>query len=185
MYPLTDNKRAFYDVLEKDDSQKPIYALITLDANIKDLGMITRAIKLIVLLITVILVAIIAIGIASTYRVIILKRTVEIGTYRALGMKTNGVRMVFITEILLLLFTGFICGIVLALISSKIISLFNFAFIPAFDVFLKEGHLAPVYSLWNTLKYLFVIIVTTILIVLFTIQKLIRLSPVKALATTN
>jgi len=185
MYPLTDNKRAFYDVLEKDNSQKPIYALITLDANIKDLGMITRAIKLIVLLITVILVAIIAIGIASTYRVIILKRTVEIGTYRALGMKTNGVRMVFITEILLLLFTGFICGIVLALISSKIISLFNFAFIPAFDVFLKEGHLAPVYSLWNTLKYLFVIIVTTILIVLFTIQKLIRLSPVKALATTN
>lgn len=185
MYPLTDNKREFYDYLDRDDIEKPVYALITLDANIKDLGMITRAIKVIVLLITVILVAIIAIGIASTYRVIILKRTVEIATYRALGMKTNGVRLVFITEILLLLVSGFISGILLAFIASKVISIFNFAFIPAFDVFLSEGHLAPLYGIWSTLKYLCIIVVTTLLIVLFTIQKLVRLSPVKALATTN
>lgn len=185
MFPLTDNKQAFYDYLESWETEKPCYALITLDANIKDLGMISRAIKLIVLLITIILVAIIAIGIASTYRVIILKRTTEVGTYRALGMKTGGVRLVFITEILMLLITGFIFGIILALIGTKIISQFDFSYIPAFDVFLREGHLAPQYTFFGTIKYLFIIIVTTVLCVLFTIKKLSRLSPVKALATTN
>ena len=186
MYPLCNDKNEFYHALLDDKSvQKPLYGLITLDANIKELHMITDAIKLVFVLITVVLILIIAVGIGSTYRVIVMKRTTEIGTYRALGMKPEGVRTLFLTEILLLLIFGFIAGICLALIAVKILSLFNLSFIPAFDLFLSEGHLVPSISVLKMLEYLAIIIVTTMLSVLFTIRNIVHLSPVGALATTN
>ena len=79
MFHLTDDKQAFYAVLFDNVSPKPVYALITLDANIKDLQMVIKALSFVTLLITVILVSIIAVGIGSTYRVIVMKRITEIG----------------------------------------------------------------------------------------------------------
>lgn len=186
MYPLCEDKQEFYnDFYKIPKKERDLYGLITLDANIKELHMITDAIKAICLLITVILVLIISIGIGSTYRVIVLKRTVEIGTYRALGMKPNGVRTLFVMEIVILLLAGFAAGFILSLISTGILSCFNFSFIPAFDLFLSEGHLVPSISILDTLKYMTIITVTTLVCVLFTIHKIVHLSPVKALATTN
>jgi len=184
MFPLTDDKQKFYGVLFDDVTPKPIYALITLDANIKDLQMVIKALSFVTLLITVILVTIIAVGIGSTYRVIVMKRITEIGIYRAIGMNGTGVKKVFLFETFFLLFAGFVSGIVLAAIISLVVSYLNLSVIPAFDIFLTAGRLIPSLNPLKWVVLLGVIAVTTILSVLFTIRNVVHISPVNAFATT-
>lgn len=184
MFHLTDDKQAFYAVLFDNVSPKPVYALITLDANIKDLQMVIKALSFVTLLITVILVSIIAVGIGSTYRVIVMKRITEIGIYRAIGMKSSGVKKVFLFETFFLLLAGFICGVIFALLISLGVSYLNLSVIPAFDIFLTAGRLIPKIEPVKWLLLLGVIAVTTILSVLFTIRNVVHISPVNAFATT-
>ena len=183
MYPLTDSKLEFAHASEKQDSQ--MYALITLDANIKDLQMLIDALKAVVLLVVVGLVAIIAVGMGSTYRITVMKRITEIGTYRAIGMKPSGVRNVFFVEALYLLVAGFLAGLVLTCGITGLLSLFDFSFIPAFDIFLIEGKLRPCAEIVKSLLLFLIIAVTTILSLLFTIRNVVHISPVSALATTT
>ena len=184
MFPLTDDKQKFYNVLFDDISPKPVYALITLDANIKDLQMVIKALSFVTLLVTVILVAIIAVGIGSTYRVIVMKRITEIGIYRAIGMKSFGVKKVFLFETAFLLLAGFSCGVIVSLAISTAVSYLNLSVIPAFDIFLTAGRLLPKFNPMKWLILLGIISVTTILSVLFTIRNVVHISPVNAFATT-
>ena len=184
MYKLTDDKNQFFAVLYDEAAPKPLFALITLDANIKDLQMLIDAIKAIVILITIILMAIISVGIGSTYRVIVMRRITEIGIYRALGMKPEGIRTLFLTETFFLLLAGCTAGILLSAAATGILARFNFSFIPAFDIFLTDGHLMPQVRLAKIATLLGTIIVTTLLSVLFTIRSAVHISPVGALATT-
>ena len=185
IYPQTDDKNIFYDALLKDKTQKmPLYALITLDTNIKDLEMLIDALKTVVILITIILLAIISVGIASSYRVIVMKRITEIGIYRALGMKHSGVRKLFLTESFLLIIISFIASSMLSALICVTLAQFKLSFIPAFDIFLTEGHLLSKVKPIKLLLLLLVIIVTTLGSILFTIRKAIKISPVGALATT-
>lgn len=186
MYPLCSDKDEFYNALLYDKNvEKPIFALIPLDSNVEELQNFIDALRFIVLIIVAILIIIIAVGIGSTYRVIVIKRTTEIGIYRALGMKPSGIRNLFLTESSFIVFLGFISGIIFAFLITFILSKFNFSFIPAFDIFLSKGHLMPYYNAIKTILILCIVTVTTLFSVLFTIRKLVRLSPVGALATTN
>ena len=184
LYPLTDDKNEFYSALSDPATEQPLYALITLDANIKDLQILIEAIQSVVILIIVILMAIISVGIGSTYRVIVMRRITEIGIYRALGMKPEGIRTLFLTETFFLLLAGCTAGILLSAAATGILARFNFSFIPAFDIFLTDGHLMPQVRLAKIAALLGTIIVTTLLSVLFTIRSAVHISPVGALATT-
>ncbi len=183
MYPLSDSKLDFAHAAEKQENQ--MYALITLDANIKDLQMLIDALKAVVLLIIVILVSIISVGMGSTYRITVMKRITEIGTYRAIGMKPAGVRNVFLVESLYLLVLGFFAAVLLTLGITWILSLFDFSFIPAFDIFLENSHLCSKIRIFKSLGLFLIIAVTTILSMLFTIRNVVHISPVSALATTT
>lgn len=167
------------------DNVPPMYALITIDANINDLRMLTDAMSLIVAIIIAFLVAIISVGIASTYRVIVLRRTVEIGTYRALGMARHRVRELFVVEAVELLVSSFIAGLLLAALILMLLFQFDFSFIPAFDMFLSRGHILPAPSAAKGIMLLLLISVTTVLSVLFTVRNIIHISPVGALSTTT
>lgn len=183
MYPLTDDKLEFAHTAEKQEKQ--MYALITLDANIKDLQVLIEALKVVVLLVIVVLVAIISVGMGSTYRITVMKRITEIGTYRAIGMKPAGIRNIFFVEALYLLIAGFFVGVVLSFGITFVLSLFDFSFIPAFDMFLMEGRLLPAIKILKSLGLFLIIAVTTILSMLFTIRNVVHISPVSALATTS
>ena len=183
MYPLTDNKTEYARYARKHLERT--YALITLDANIKDLQMLIDALKAVVLLIIVILVSIISVGMGSTYRITVMKRITEIGTYRAIGMKPAGVRNVFLVESLYLLVLGFFAAVLLTLEITWILSLFDFSFIPAFDIFLENSHLCSKIRIFKSLGLFLIIAVTTILSMLFTIRNVVHISPVSALATTT
>ena len=185
MYQLTEDKNTFYNALSSAPEERlPLYALISLDANIKDLEILIDAIKTVIILITVILTAIISVGIGSTYRIIVMKRITEIGIYRALGMKSDGIRKLFITESSLLMLAGLLSGLILGVIISVIMAQFNFSFIPAFDIFLVRGHIIPKFNVLKLFLLMTIIGVTTLLSVLFTIRHAVHISPVGALATT-
>lgn len=183
MFPLTYDRSKWqnYD----DGDYEIIYALIPLEANISDLRKLSSALYAIVALIVAMLVIIISVGISSTFRVIVMKRAVESGTFRALGMKPSGLMLLYFTEVFVLLASGCAIGFALALVVTKIVSGFNLSFVVGFDLFLMGGRLAP--SLYGG-KVIFltaVIFVTTLGAVLFTLRKLIHISPVGALSTVT
>ncbi len=186
MFPLTDDKDDFRDAMHDwNEADGELYGLIPLDSNIKDLQFIIDALKAVVSLIILILLVIICVGMGSTYRIIVMKRTIEIGTFRALGMKHLGVRMVFLTEAFYLLILGFFIGLVLALLGSWGLSCMNLSFVSAFEIFLTKSHLIPSIHLLKSFSLFLVVVVTTILATLFTIRNVVHISPVGALATTT
>ncbi len=185
MFPLTDDKDDFRDAIHDwDASNGELYGLIPLDSNIKDLQFIIDALKAVVDLIILILLVIIGVGMGSTYRIIVIKRTTEIGTFRALGMKHLGVRMVFMTESFYLLVLGFLFGLVFALLGTWGLSCMNMSFVSAFEIFLTKSHLVPSINIVKSVSLFLIVIVTTISTTLFTIRNAVHISPVGALATT-
>lgn len=185
MYPLTDDKYELIDAA--DASPTPLYGLIELNANIKDLKAVIDAIQIVRTALILVLLAIVSVGISSTYRVIVMRRTTDIGIYRSLGMKPSGVRKLFLLEISWLLLVGYIAGILLTVLGAFVLSRFTFSFIPAFDIFLQNGHLLPQVrgNILKLLGVMVIITVTTLVSVLFTIRKVVHQSPVGALATTT
>jgi ABC-type lipoprotein release transport system permease subunit len=184
MFPLPADKQQFYDAFSSGAWKKPLYALITLRANRQELSMLTGALNIIVLIIIIPLVLIVAVGIGSSYRVIVIKRTIETGTFRALGLRPSGVIKLFITESFFLLSAGFILGCLLSFIAVYILSRFNFSFIPAFDIFLTGGRILPFVNPLKLVIVLCIIFVTTLGSVLFTLHHLVHVSPVGALSAT-
>lgn len=176
MFPLTYNKEEWQDFHRDDDDI--IYALIPLEANISDLRKLSSALHAIVALIVAMLVIIISVGISSTFRVIVMKRAVESGTFRALGMKPSGLMLLYFTEVFVLLASGCAIGFALSLVVTKIVSGFNLSFISGFDLFLMGGRLSPSFCGGKMIFLTAIIFVTTLGAVLFTLRKLIHISPV-------
>lgn len=184
MYPLGMDKQDFYDDFI-DNHRTDKYAIISLESNVSNLKLLVQALQFIVIAIIVLLAIIISVGISSTYRVIVIKRSVESGTMRALGMKPSGIMRMFVTEAFTLLLAGALTGFVFALIIVKIASLFNLSFISGFDLFLTGGCLLPCINGVKILGFVAVIIVTTLVSVLFTLRKLVHVSPVGAITATT
>ena len=183
MFPLSYDRSDWSDYDGEDD--EIIYALIPLSANISELRKLSAALYAVVALIVTMLVIIISVGISSTFRVIVMKRAVESGTFRALGMKPSGLMLLYFTEVFVLLVSGSLIGFALSLGVTKFISRFNFSFIAGFDLFLMGGHLVPSLYAGKLVFLTAVIFVTTLGTVLFTLRKLIHISPVGALSTVT
>ena len=182
MHELVDDKHDFYDEVGYAGEKPTQFALIPLMSNREELQMMTAALFIIVAIVVIILTAIVAIGIGSNYKVIVIKRTVETGTLRSIGMDASTVKVFFLAEILLLLFMGLVAGGILSLIVNFVISKIDFTFIPAFDIFLMGGRIKPTINIPLFLLVNLFIFVTTLISVLFTIKKQISKSPVDALS---
>ncbi len=183
MFPLNYDKTAWQDY--DPDEWPEIYCLVPLSANVTELQKLSNAIHAIVALIVAMLVIIISVGISSTFRVIVMKRAVESGTFRALGMKPAGLMFLYFTEVFVLLISGCAIGFAGAVIIARIASSYNLSFISGFDLFLAGGHLQPVFYAEEAVLLLAIIFVTTLGAVLFTLRKLIHISPVGALASVS
>jgi ABC-type antimicrobial peptide transport system permease subunit len=185
MFPLPENKYSYFAHMNDPQYKKPLYALVTLDANRSELKMMVSALTGIIRLVTILLVTIIAVGIGSTYRVIVLRRSDETGTFRAIGMKVSGVIMLFVTEAFLLLAGSFFLGTIASFIITKIVSFFNLSFIPAFDLFLTAGHLVSLFSFINFAELAAVVFAVTLGAVLITIKTLGRENPAYAISAAE
>ena len=115
----------------------------------------------------------------------VMKRINEIGTYRALGMTRIQLTALFAGEVIFLLLLGCAGGCIFALLLSAIIRGINFGFIPAFDLFLANSRLSPIFTPVPLLLLVALVCVTTTFAVLFAIRKALRTTPAQALATTE
>ncbi|HOF12654.1 MAG TPA: FtsX-like permease family protein, partial [Treponemataceae bacterium] len=181
IHPLSNDKDDFYATMYETKA-RPYYALIPLDANLKDLRQIIEAMKIIIYGLSALLIIIVMIGISSTYRVIIAKRVREIGIYVSQGFSNRRISRIFLSEVIFIIITGFLAGILSAFAISYFVSSLDFSSIPAFDLFLSNGSLLSRYSFMHTLVIFSSVFVTTLASVLFTIRKSIQIDPAKALS---
>lgn len=191
MHPQVSDKKQFYRAEEEweyydvDGNFKPLYALIRLNANLDSLQVLIDAMNIVTFFVIIMLVIIIVVGIASTFRVIIMKRINEIGIYKAIGMQRSKIYMMILAETLILVAFGCVGGFIFSGILVLIANHINLSFIPAFDLFLTNGVLAPVISPKLFLVISVSICVTTLLAVLFAIKKSVQITPCEALAATE
>ncbi|MCR4938696.1 MAG: FtsX-like permease family protein [Treponemataceae bacterium] len=183
MYKQVNNKQLFYD--HRADLGFPNYGLITLEANLNDVQILINAMNLISSFVIIILMLIVIIGVSSTFRVIVIKRINEIGIYKAIGMRYGKIMGTLLTETGILLAVGCISGLIFALILCFFARFIKLSFIPAFDIFLTNGVLAPSINIFYFLILSAAIIVTTLIAVFFRIRKSVAIPPCEALATTE
>jgi len=183
-YPYVTNKDDYIDAAE-DDFDVETWGFIPISANLNEVEIMQLAMNAVITFIVVILTIIIIAGIGSTYRVLIMKRITEIGIYMAVGMKKKAIIQTLLFESLLLLVFGCLAGIILTAVFCNIISIFDFSFIPSFDLFLEKGNLRPRVDFIKSMIVIVSVIVVTLIAVLHSTLKSIKIMPVQALAVTE
>lgn len=187
MYPLVEDKQTYYNdciYAHNFEGEQP-YALIKLSANLQEIQIIIDAMKAIVAFVIIMLLIIIVTGVSSTFRVIAMKRINEIGIYKAIGMKRMKIYAMLLTETFLLIVAGCIAGYIFSCLITWFIGLFNFSFIPAFDIFLINGKMKGDISFIYFLGIFVVVLVTTLAAVMFAVKKSVSVTPCEALAVTE
>jgi len=164
----TGTKYAFSTI---EDIMQPVLSLVAI------LDMISFGVFLVLLLI-------IGVGILNSYRMIMLERTAEIGTMRAIGVQKNGIREIFMVEAVSVSALGALAGFILALAISAILSMFDFGSASFISIFLAKGHFNFDVSLLEGLKNFMVICLISLAAVYLPARKAANLEPADALRAT-
>jgi ABC-type antimicrobial peptide transport system permease subunit len=88
---------------------------------------------------------IIFVSAAVTYRLILHDRTRELGVMRALGFYGSDLRLVLWAEIFAVGIISLIAGFLFALILNWLVSFLSFSWFPSFEIFMKNGKLEALY----------------------------------------
>jgi len=128
-----------------------------------------------------IMLSITMIGLVNTFRMIMIERTKEIGTMRAVGMLQKDVTKLFFLEGIILVLRGAIFGIIAALGVGFILETINFKDGSNFAIMLSGGHISVPIVPSNILMVTVIIAVITVLAVWSPARKASRLQPADAL----
>ncbi len=182
LYPLVDDKNLYLTTARS--SRDTIYGLFPLSANMEDLAVIITAMHAITFLVITVLVLIIVIGIASTYRVIVSKRITEISIYKSLGMSQSSIYFLIGTEALTLLIAGTVTGSILSFLLCGLVRLCNFTGIPSFDIFLTGGILQPIPRVGAVAGICLLVTASTLAAVFWSVRYIIKKMPSEAMTIT-
>jgi putative ABC transport system permease protein len=154
-----------------EDIMAPILALVS-TLNMISLGVF------------IVLLSIIMIGILNSYRMVMIERTTEIGTMRAIGVRKNTIRDIFLWEALTISAVGAVSGFFLGIAAIGIISLFEFGGASFFSVFLSKGHLGFAVSPLESLRNLGILCLMSLAAVYGPARTASRMDPAQALRTS-
>ncbi len=157
------------------------FALTTIEDIMKPVMSLVTILNTIAFAVFIVLLLIIGVGILNSYRMIMIERTSEIGTMRAIGVQKKGIRDIFLFEAVTVSAAGALAGFVLALIVSAILSLVNFGNASIFSVFLAKGHFAFSLSVLDSLTNLLILCVMSLAAVYLPARKAANLLPAEAL----
>jgi putative ABC transport system permease protein len=104
-----------------------------------DFMSLVGVLKTISLVVFIILLVITMVGILNTYRMVMIERTREIGTMRAIGVQKGGIRSIFVWEAGIIALAGALAGLILAGIIIFIMSFVSFSDVAFLSFFLREG----------------------------------------------
>jgi ABC-type lipoprotein release transport system permease subunit len=142
MFALASSRDELFKMQADQDWQGQRYAILSLKAHVRQIDQVVELMSIALYALVGILLGVVVLGIANTYRVIVYERRREIGTMRALGMQRLGVARLFLAEAGCLASLSSVLGIALALALLAIIGSLSFSWIPGFDVFLSHGRIA-------------------------------------------
>ncbi|WP_320127862.1 FtsX-like permease family protein [uncultured Sphaerochaeta sp.] len=129
---------------------------------------------LIMLLITMV-------GLMNTFRMIMIERTREIGTMRAIGMQRKDVSKLFLLEGAILALRGIFYGVIAELVVATILHMIRFADGSSFAIILNHGHIAVPFVFSSILTITLIILFITLIAVLSPARKAAKLQPAEAL----
>ena len=124
---------------------------------------------------------VIMVGVTNSYRMVMIERTAEIGTMRAMGMPRGGVRNIFLWEAFLVALGGAAAGLAVAALAMFGVGLIDLGSSSAFSFLLDDGHLRFSLSFLSTLLTGLLITLLSTLAVLWPAQAAARLQPAEAL----
>ncbi|MEM7738691.1 MAG: FtsX-like permease family protein, partial [Deinococcota bacterium] len=137
---------------EADRWEGTKFEVTNLNDNLDNINALVGIINQIGLIIFIVIIVIIMVGVTNSYRMVMIERTAEIGTMRAIGVHKAGIRNIFVWEALLVAASGALMGLVLAGLTMVIISSINFGTASTFSLFLNQGHMRFILPTITTLR---------------------------------
>ena len=160
-----------FTVLNIDDM------MVTVTNMVSVLNTVSYVIFAVLMLITMV-------GLLNTFRMVLIERTEEIGTMRAIGMQRSDVRNIFLSEALVLAVGGALIGLVVALLLSAVISIIPFSADSPLQLFLADNRFAFPIVPSNIISTLIIIILGALGSAYMPARRAARLDPAVALRTT-
>jgi len=147
------------------------------------LDQISNAMRIFILITTTLIFIIVGIIIMNTLIINVNERYYEIGTMRAIGASKNFIRNMFISESLMVNFTGFIAGVIFSLPFVLYFQKFGLN-IPKMiaEVLLGGGKLYFIFSFSSIIMGFILILIISIIATYYPIRLATRIPPVKAMS---
>jgi len=138
--------------LERDRPWEGIRVfLYTLPVYLSEISGLLDAMNIITYLLYGMMLIIISVSAAVTYRLILHERAREIGVMRVIGFYGGDLQLVLWSEVLVIGLFSLAAGFLLASVSGWVISLMSFSWFPGFEIFMRNGRLMPLYLPGTTL----------------------------------
>jgi ABC-type lipoprotein release transport system permease subunit len=142
VFPLLLNRQQRDDTLNSGERINGKFLVMTLDAQLAEIHNLIRALWAIGVVLVVLFGVLVVIGISNTYSFLVLERTSEIGTMRAIGMSKAKVLSMFLSESLFLGIIGLSLGLLGGCAILELLRLgFDFSGSDLASLFLVSGRL--------------------------------------------
>ncbi|MCK5673488.1 MAG: ABC transporter permease, partial [Spirochaetales bacterium] len=157
-----------FGITNLNDIMEPVLQLVNI------LNIISLALFVILMVITMV-------GLINTFRMVLIERTKEIGTMRAIGMHRGSIRSIFLLEALYLALFGAAAGILLSFTTTIIAGLIRFTSDSPLGLFLHNGRLQFITSPGSVISVVVMLAVMTLIAVYLPARKAAKLKVVDAL----
>ena len=157
-----------FSITNLNDIMEPVLQLVNI------LNIVSLALFVILMVITMV-------GLINTFRMVLIERTKEIGTMRAIGMHRGSIRSIFLLEALYLALFGAAAGILLSFTTTIITGFVRFTADSALGLFLHNGRLQFITTPGSVLGVVFLLAVMTLIAVYLPARKAAKLKVVDAL----
>jgi putative ABC transport system permease protein len=158
------------------------FTVTTLNDVMTPILSLVQALNMIRMGVFVVLLAIIMVGLLNSFRMVLIERTQEIGTMRALGMQRSGVRNAFVLEALFLSLAGALAGLAAALVATA--ALGSIEAPRGFQIFASGGRFAFAFVAGDVMATVVMLAAATLLAAWIPARKASRLRPADALRAT-
>jgi putative ABC transport system permease protein len=159
------------------------YTFTTLNEIMSGFMSLIGVLKTISLVVFIILLVITMVGILNTYRMVMIERTREIGTMRAIGVQKGGIQSIFIWEAGVIALGGALAGLIVAGIIIFIMNFISFSDVTFLSFFLREGKINFSVEIGEVITNLLLLLGLSLLSAYLPARTAARLKPAEALRT--
>lgn len=159
------------------------YTVLNINDFMEPIEQIVGVLDKVGLVVFMILLFVTMVGIANTFRMIMIERTKEIGTMRAFGMHKKQVKNIFLWEATFVSMLGVAIGLVLSAILVFALGRINISNEPAMQQFLRDGSFTFLISKASLMVNVFLVILISLVAAYWPARAAAKLSPLKALSS--